>query len=297
MLPEYLSESDLHQIIKSALSEDLGDGDVTTRATIPEHSKATAHFVAKETGILAGLLVAEYTFRHLNPSLDLSWSRSEGEIVRKGEVFGTLEGEAYAILGAERVALNFLQRMSGIASATQKLVEAVRTFNTAILDTRKTAPGLRLLDKWAVLIGGGENHRLGLYDQILIKDNHIAAAGGISRAIHTANQFRKTHQPSLLIEIETTTLDEVEQVLTVGEIDTILLDNMTVIADDGSLDTSMLEQAVRTIGRRFGTEASGNVTLETISAIAATGVDAISSGALTHSVRALDISLKIQLES
>ena len=295
MLPTYLSESQLHHIIEEALLEDLGPGDVTTRATIPSTTEAEAHFISKDTGIIAGLYVSEYAFRHLDTSLRIDWQVEEGESVVPGTVIGSVKGYAHPILSAERVALNFMQRMSGIASATHRMVQAALPHKARILDTRKTAPGLRLLDKWAVETGGGSNHRIGLYDMILIKDNHIASAGGITEAIRAANAFRASHPEPLRIEIETTTLEEIDEVLAVGTVDVVMLDNMTRFDQNGVLDTSLLQQAVDRIAGRFETEASGNVTEETVPAIAATGVDRISSGALTHSVKALDVSLKVVL--
>ena len=297
MLPTYLSESKLHQIIDYALQEDLGAGDVTTQSTISTTTQAEAYFVAKDTGIIAGLFVGEYTFRHLDTSLSIDWKVEEGDRVTPGTVIGTVQGFAHPILSAERVALNFMQRMSGIASATDRMVQAAHPHKARILDTRKTVPGLRPLDKWAVEIGGGSNHRIGLYDMILIKDNHIASAGGIAEAIRAANTFRDAHPAPLRIEIETTSLEEIEEVLTVGGVDIIMLDNMTRFGDDGLFDTSLLQKAVNLINGRFETEASGNVTEDTVHSIAATGVDRISSGALTHSVKALDISLKIDLNA
>ena len=296
MLPYYLSESTLNAIIEYALAEDLGDGDVTTRSTIPESTRAEAYFVAKETGILAGLYVGEYTFRHLDTSLEISWDVDDGQEVTKGTIFGRVSGLAHPILSAERVALNFMQRMSGIASATHRMVQKAAPFGTTILDTRKTVPGIRPIDKWAVQLGGGSNHRIGLYDRILIKDNHIAAAGSITNAIKAANAFKAQYHTPLKIEIETTSLAQIDEVLAIGQVDIIMLDNMTQFSPDGSLDVSLLKQAVNRIGGRFETEASGNVTEGTVASIAASGVDSISSGALTHSVKALDISLKIDLE-
>ena len=295
MLPNYLSESQLHQLIEHALQEDLGAGDVTTQATIPSRTEAEAVFISKDTGIVAGLYVGEYAFRHLDTSLRIDWQVEEGESVIPGTVIGTVKGYAHPILSAERVALNFMQRMSGIASATNRMVQAALPHKAQILDTRKTVPGLRPLDKWAVEIGGGNNHRIGLYDMILIKDNHIASAGGIAEAIRAANAFRASHPTPLRIEIETTSLTEIDEVIEVGDVDIVMLDNMTRFNEDGILDTSLLQQAVKKIDGRFETEASGNVTEETVPAIAATGVDRISSGALTHSVKALDISLKVAL--
>ena len=299
MLPDYLSEPILHSIIEQTLAEDLGTGDVTTLATIPETTMAHAHFVAKSTGILAGLLVAEYVFRHLDTSLDISWTKAEGQSVHPGEVIGHVQGLAHPILSAERLALNFMQRMSGIASLTHRMVQAVHPHPVKILDTRKTVPGLRLFDKWAVRMGGGHNHRIGLYDMILIKDNHIASAGGLRPAIEAAHRYRTNHVQALPIEVETTTLEQVKEVVSLNDtypIDRVMLDNMTHFTDDGRFDTSLLQKSVAWIDGCIETEASGNVTEKTVAAIAATGVDAISSGALTHSVSALDISLQITLD-
>ena len=296
MLPYYLSESSLHQIIEYALTEDLAEGDVTTLSTIPATTRAEAYFVAKESGILAGLYVGEYTFRNLDTSLEITWDAEDGQPIEKGAIIGRVTGKAHPILSAERVALNFMQRMSGIASATHRMVQLATPYGTKILDTRKTVPGLRPIDKWAVQLGGGTNHRIGLYDRILIKDNHIAAAGGIAAAIQAANAFRANHTSPLKIEIETTTLDQVDDVLAIGEVDIIMLDNMTRFTPAGDLDVTLLKQAVDRIAGRIATEASGNVTEETVAKIAATGVNSISSGALTHSVKALDISLKIDLD-
>lgn len=293
--PPYLSEDALQNIISAAFSEDLQEGDVTTLATIPLSTKAKARFLAKESGIISGCTVAEHVFHTRDETLVIEWKKHDGDRVTRGDIFGEMYGPAHAILSAERIALNLMQRMSGIATATRRMVDAVKPHQTRILDTRKTVPGLRLLDKWAVLTGGGHNHRIGLFDMIMIKDNHIAAAGGIQPAIDAAQKYRNAHPRPLRIEVETRTLEEVSEVLSVGGIDVIMLDNMAVLDANGTLDTSMLEEAVRRIDGRFETEASGNVTLETVATIAASGVDAISSGALTHSVKALDISLKVEL--
>ncbi len=293
--PPDLAEIDA--LIARALAEDLGErGDVTTLATVPAGQRAEATFLAKEDGVLAGLAAAERVFAALSPQLALSWTKADGEAVTAGSRFGTVEGPARALLVGERTALNLMQRMSGIATATRRMVEAAGP-GTRVLDTRKTAPGLRALDKWAVRLGGGTNHRAGLYDMVLIKDNHIAAAGGLRPAIEAARAWCREHAPDLPIEIETRTLDEVGEVLAAGGVDRVLLDNMVCLGDDGAVDTTVLEEALGRIGDRFETEASGNVTLATVPAIAATGVDFISSGALTHSVRALDLSLKIELLS
>ncbi len=294
-LPAYLSEAALHGIISAAFSEDLRDGDVTTLATIPRSTQAKATFLAKESGVISGCTVVERVFRTLDSALSVTWQKHDGDWVDKGVIFGEVNGPAHAILSAERIALNLMQRMSGIATATKRMVDAARPHPARILDTRKTALGLRLLDKWAVLTGGGHNHRIGLFDMIMIKDNHIAAAGGIRQAIEAAQNFRANYAEPLRIEVETRTLEEVDEVLAVGGIDVIMLDNMAVLDTDGSLNISMLSAAVQRIDKRYETEASGNVTEATVGAIAASGVDAISSGALTHSVKALDISLKVEL--
>ncbi|MBN8587376.1 MAG: carboxylating nicotinate-nucleotide diphosphorylase [Rhodothermia bacterium] len=295
MFPPYVSLAALDQKIHEALSEDVGLGDISTQATISPDTQATARFLAKSDGILAGKRVAERVFNLVDATLEVVWTAEDGDPLTKGTYFGTVKGLARSVLVAERLALNFLQRMSGIATATHRMVEAVKPHPVHILDTRKTVPGLRLLDKWAVLLGGGKNHRIGLFDMMMIKDNHITAAGGIRKALEAAREYREKQNLDVEIEIETRTLDEVQEVLSAGGADRIMLDNMTTKMQNGCLDVSMLTEAVRLIGKRYKTEASGNVTLDTIPQIAATGVDFISSGSLTHSVVALDISLKIQL--
>jgi len=251
--------------------------------------------LVKASGTLAGCFVAQRVFAQVDPEVAVTWTAQDGDAVDAGSVIGRASGPARSLLIGERLALNLMQRMSGIATVTRRMVEAAKPHTPHILDTRKTVPGLRGLDKWAVKLGGGTNHRIGLYDRILIKDNHIAARGSIAEAIHAANAYRKQYAPDVLIEIEARTLDEVDQVIATGEVEIVLLDNMVQVHNDGTVETSMLREAVLRIDGRFQTEASGNVTLATIPAIAATGVDAISSGALTHSVQALDISLKIVL--
>ena len=291
VLPPYISREAIGSIVQTALREDVGDGDATTLATVPANDRAKATLVAKEAGTLAGCVVGEAVFAQLDPTLTIEWQRRDGDAVAPGDVVAILDGSARAILSAERTALNLLQRMSGIATATHEMAEAIKPHRARILDTRKTAPGLRLLDKWAVLIGGGKNHRIGLFDMILIKENHISAAGGIPAAINAAVRWCAENR-SVRIEIEARSLDEVRQVLDRGDVDLVLLDNMARRTSDG-LDVRELAEAVRIVDGRIETEASGNVTLETVHAIAATGVDFISSGALTHSVRALDLSLLI----
>ena len=292
-MPPYVTTEGLLDLIGRALDEDIGTGDVTTAATVPRGTPGQARFVAKEDGILAGRYVAELVMHQIDEHLEFSWTRDDGETIYRGTTFGTVRGDAGSILSAERLALNFMQRMSGIATETRRYVNAVRGHGARILDTRKTAPGLRILDKWAVKLGGGENHRIGLFDMILIKNNHIAAAGGIERAVASAREYAGRGQ--LKIEVEARTFDEVRAVAELEGIDMVLLDNMVDVGPSGRVDVSRLRDAVDLVGGRIATEASGNVTLATVEAIARTGVDCISSGALTHSVRALDISLLMQL--
>lgn len=267
-------------IIQLALDEDLGDGDVTTLCTIPPEAMLEGEFIAKEAGVIAGLAVARLTFARIDERVQFTPYIADGDQVRVGQVFAGVSGPGRALLSGERVALNFLQRMSGIATLTRRCVEAVAGTSAVILDTRKTAPGLRLLDKWAVRLGGGQNHRFGLYDMVLIKDNHIAAVGSISE---TVARVRACDARKRAIEVEVTTLDELREALTLN-VDRILLDNMSL---------AEMREAVRITGGRTPLEASGNVTVENVAAIAATGVDYISAGMLTHSVRALDISLSL----
>lgn len=295
MLPSYLSETDLDALIQRALAEDVGGGDVTTNATVAPETPATAQFLAKADGVLAGLGVAEQVFAAVDPELAVAWTLADGDRVATGTRFGTVTGRARSILVAERLALNLMQRMSGIATYTRRMVDAIYPHDADLLDTRKTAPGLRLLDKWAVLLGGGTNHRIGLFDQILIKDNHIAAAGGVTAAVEAARAYLTETQQHLSIEVEARTLDEVRELLAGGGVDIVLLDNMAHLRPDGTVDTTRLAEAVALVAGRMRTEASGNVTLASVHAIAATRVDAISCGALTHSVTALDLSLKIEL--
>lgn len=279
-ITEHKRAVDLEMILSNALAEDIGDGDVTTLNTIPEDSVLEGTFVAKAGGVVAGLAVARQVFALLDDRVELMEGVTDGQQVTAGTVIATVRGPGQAILMGERVALNFLQRMSGIATMTRCFVNAVQGTQALILDTRKTAPGLRLLDKWAVRLGGGQNHRFGLYDMALIKDNHIAAVGGIGEAVRQVRAGDERHRP---IEVEVTSLDQLQEALDQG-VDRILLDNMSL---------EQMAEAVRITAGRIPLEASGNVSLETVADIAAAGVDYISSGALTHSVRALDISLDI----
>ena len=292
-LPPYIDEDALADLIARLVAEDVGSSDVTTEATVAAGTLVEAHFLAKEDGILGGQLAAERIMHFVDATLDLTWTRLDGESIYRGTSIGSVKGEASAILSAERVALNIMQRMSGIATTTRRFVDAVRRHPAKILDTRKTVPGLRMLDKWAVKLGGGENHRMGLFDMILIKDNHIAASGGVPNAIRSARAYARTR--GLTIEVEVRTLEEVDSVLAEEGVGTILLDNMVDRLPGGRVDVDRLRRAVERIGGRTATEASGNVTLDSVEAIASTGVDFISSGALTHSVQALDIALQMKL--
>ncbi|XP_028759064.1 nicotinate-nucleotide pyrophosphorylase [carboxylating], chloroplastic isoform X1 [Neltuma alba] len=291
---------DLKNIIKLALAEDAGDkGDVTCLATIPYNMEVDAYFLAKEDGIIAGIALAEMIFHEVDPSLRVEWSQNDGDYIHKGLQFGKVHGRAHNIVVAERVVLNFMQRMSGVATLTKKMADAA--YPAYILETRKTAPGLRLLDKWAVLIGGGRNHRMGLFDMIMIKDNHISIAGGVTNALRAADLYLKERDLQMPVEVETRTLEEVKEALhyasqTKTSLSRIMLDNMVVPLANGDVDISMLKEAVQLVDGRFETEASGNVTLDTVHKIGQSGVTYISSGSLTHSVKALDISLKIDTE-
>jgi nicotinate-nucleotide pyrophosphorylase (carboxylating) len=271
----------LDDIIRRALAEDLGDGDVTTLNTIPPDAAYTGDFLVKAPGIIAGLQVAARVFGDLDPSVQFQALAAEGDRVNGGDVIATVTGPGRAILSGERVALNLLQRMSGIATSTRRYVDAVSGTRAAILDTRKTVPGLRVLDKWAVRLGGGQNHRFGLFDMALIKDNHIAAVGSITEAVRRVRAGDSRHRP---IEVEVTNLDQLREAL-VLPIDRILLDNMS---------NDLMRAAVEMAAGKIPLEASGNVNLDTVAAIAATGVDFISVGALTHSVKALDVSLDLR---
>eukprot|EP00887_Chlorella_sp_A99_P002696 scaffold6.g2696.t1 len=297
---------DVYKVIDAALEEDAGDyGDISTLSTVPEGTQAVATFLAKANGVLAGAWVAHAVFARVDPAVTLEWLAADGNAVAAGQTIGVARGPARAILVAERVALNFLQRMSGIASLTRLMVGAVAGTGATVLDTRKTVPGLRLLDKWAVAIGGGANHRMGLYDMVMIKDNHNAAAGGIVAAVKATEDFMRSKGIQRPLEVETRTLDELREVLSILDaspgsmVTRVMLDNMTKKdpSAPAGLDVSTLREAVALIGgRKVETEASGNVTLETIRVIGETGVQFISVGALTHSVTAMDISLNIETQ-
>ena len=269
------------KLIGIALKDDVGDGDITTNSIVPAEIRRKAKMVAKADGVIAGLPIAEMVFRKLDP--DLIWNElvKEGDKVKAGDVLVEFKGSYRALLTGERTALNFLQRLSGIATMAAKYADAVKDFNTIILDTRKTLPGFNRLDKYAVKTGGASNHRHGLHDMVMIKDNHIEVAGGITPAVLAV---RSNISHGIKIEVETTTLAQVQEAIAV-KADIIMLDNM---------DIETMRKGVEMIAGRAKTEASGNITLERLREVAATGVDFISVGALTHSVSALDISQRIE---
>jgi nicotinate-nucleotide pyrophosphorylase (carboxylating) len=275
------SDREIQRLILNALTEDIGDGDVTTAGIVPKDVHFIGEFIAKENGIIAGLEILKLVFETLDETLLIHLKVEDGDWIRKNDIITVISGSAHSILSGERIALNFLQRMSGIATTTKRYCDAVKHTSAKILDTRKTVPGLRILDKLAVKIGSGENHRFGLFDMVLIKENHITAAGSISEAVQRARQYIEKDKNKYQIEVEVTTIQELKEVLELN-VDRIMLDNMSL--DD-------LKTAVRVVGNQIPLEASGNVSLDNVSKIAETGVDFISVGQLTHSVKALDISL------
>ena len=284
MLSEVLSDSRISRLIELALIEDTGHGDLTSDAVISDSDLGKGDLLCKEDGIVAGMQVATLVFQHCHRSITLTPVVSDGGQVHRQQVIATVDGKAKSILRAERTALNFLQRMSGIATLTNKFITAVAGTPAKITDTRKTVPGLRVLDKWAVRLGGGVNHRFGLDDMILIKENHILAAGGIVKALELCTRHIEKYGNVGSVEIEVRKLEEVKQVMKCGGVHRIMLDNFS---------PPDLRRAVEMIDHRVEVEASGGVTLDKVRAIAETGVDYISIGALTHSVKALDISLEL----
>ncbi len=273
----------IDQIIIEALREDIGDGDHTSLSTIPQFIVGKARLLVKETGILAGVDIAEMVFNQVDPGIRMKKFMNDGTFINKGDVVFEVEGPSISLLTAERTVLNFMQRMSGIATHTRQMADAIGDLPTRILDTRKTTPLLRELEKMAVRIGGGLNHRFGLYDMILIKDNHVDFAGGIENAILAAHNYLEKNELELKIEIETRNLAEVREVLQIGGVDRIMLDNFSF---------ENLKVAVSLINGKFETEASGGINLETIRHYAECGVDFVSVGALTHHISSLDLSLK-----
>jgi nicotinate-nucleotide pyrophosphorylase (carboxylating) len=273
----------IEEIIKNALAEDLGDGDHSSLASISTQTQGSAILVAKEEGVIAGIDIARQVFHQVDNEIEFSSIVEDGTQVKNGDMIFTVEGKSISLLSAERVALNFIQRMSGIATRTRNLVNLLDGLNTKLLDTRKTTPLLRELEKYAVKVGGAENHRFGLYDMIMLKDNHIDFAGGIAKAIERTQAYLKSKNKDLQIEIETRNLQEVEEVLKVGGIERIMFDNFT---------PELMTEAVKMVNGRFETEASGGISEETLRAYAETGVDYISVGALTHQICSMDLSLK-----
>ncbi|WP_026952574.1 carboxylating nicotinate-nucleotide diphosphorylase [Algoriphagus mannitolivorans] len=283
MKPAYLTPEAIHNFIQSALQEDIGPGDYSSLASIPSDQKGRARLLIKDDGVIAGLEMAELIFKAVDPILEVEFFKKDGDLVKKGDIGLHVYGPSASILSAERLVLNCLQRMSGIATKTHQLTQLILHTKARLMDTRKTTPNFRLMEKWAVAIGGGVNHRFALYDMVMLKDNHVDFAGGIRPAIERTRKYLKEKGLNLKIEVETRNLAEVQEVLEVGEIDFIMLDNM---------DYATMREAVKMIGGKYSTEASGGITAETLADVAECGVDYISMGALTYSVQALDMSLK-----
>lgn len=275
----------LTAFIRTALEEDIGDGDHSTLSCIPADVKGKAVLKIKEAGILAGVQIAGFIFRYLEPGAEIKLLMKDGDPMLPGDIAFEVYAKVHTILNAERLVLNTMQRMSGIATLTRTYADAIKDFNTKILDTRKTTPNFRLAEKEAVRIGGGLNHRMGLYDMIMLKDNHIDYSGGIENAINRAADYVQRYKPHLKIEVETRNLDEVQRAVHTGRIHRIMLDNFR--PED-------IREALKIIGGKFETEASGGINLSNIRDYAATGVDFISAGALIHQARSLDLSLKAE---
>lgn len=283
MKPAYITEEALEKFLDAAFAEDIGPGDYSSLASIPSSKKGKAQLIIKGDGIIAGVSVAEKIFKKFDPQLQVELLIKDGDSVAYGDIGLRVSGSAVSILSSERLVLNCMQRMSGIATLTHRLTEKIKHTKARLMDTRKTTPNFRLMEKWAVKMGGGLNHRFALYDMVMLKDNHVDFAGGIQNAINSTHDFLKKNNLDLKIEVETRSLDEVEQVLKAGGVDFIMLDNM---------DYQTMKTAVAMVNGRFGTEASGGITEDTLVDVAECGVDFISMGALTHSVKSMDISLK-----
>ena len=276
-------DQQLEQLVRNALQEDIGDGDHSTLSVIPTTARGKAILKIKEDGILAGMEVAEKIFRYMQPTIIFNAKKKDGDAMKYGEIAFEAEAKVHTILQCERLVLNCMQRMSGIATLTRRYIEKLVGYKTRLLDTRKTTPNFRLLEKEAVRIGGGVNHRFGLYDMIMLKDNHIDYCGGIEKSINKAYEYVQAKKPGLKIEVETRNLDDVKKIMAVGKVDRIMLDNFT---------PQQINDALLLIGDKYETEASGGINLDNIEAYAATGVDYISSGAIIHQARSLDLSLK-----
>ncbi len=283
----YLADEALNRFIESALKEDIGGGDHSSLGAIPADAESSAHLKIKGEGVLAGTILANRIFRAVDPDLKVSNYLKDGDLVKFGNIGLEVQGKAISILSAERLVLNCMQRMSGIATKTRNLVEMISHTKARLLDTRKTTPNARIIEKWAVAIGGGQNHRFGLDDMVMLKDNHNDFAGGIGASIASTREYLAKNDLQLKIEVETRNIEEVNEVLSTGGVDVIMLDNFNL---------RLLHQAVEMIGNKCQTEASGGITESTIKDIAETGVDFISVGALTHSYESLDISLKASIK-
>lgn len=278
-----MNKQQLKEFIENALREDIGDGDHSSMACIPANAKGKAQLIAKEEGVLAGVEVAKAIFKLVEPEIAIEIFIEDGAYIKPGDVILHVSGSTQALLKSERLVLNVMQRMSGIATRTNEYVHKLEGLSTKILDTRKTTPGMRMLEKEAVKIGGGENHRMGLYDMIMLKDNHIDFAGGIEKAILAVKKYLKEKNKNLKIEVEVRNLEELKEVLRVGGVHRIMLDNF---------DVETTRKAVELINGRFETESSGGITMDMFRKYAETGVDYISVGALTHHIKSLDLSLK-----
>jgi len=278
-----MQENNINKLIEIAIAEDIGNGDHSSLSCIPESANGKVKLLVKEAGILAGIEITKKVIAQIDKNLKIQVFIEDGAQIKPGDIAFELSGRTISILQAERLILNFMQRMSGIATLTKIYVDKISDLKTKILDTRKTTPGLRLIEKQAVKIGGGTNHRIGLFDMMMLKDNHIDFAGGIENAIIKANEYKKAKNLNIKIEIEVRNFEELNKVLQNGNIDIIMLDNFTVA------DT---EKAVKLIAQRYQTESSGGITLETLRDYALCGVDFISIGALTHQIKSLDLSLK-----
>lgn len=283
MKPSYLTDQAIQDFIQSAFAEDIGPGDYSSLAAIPEDKTGKARLLIKGDGVLAGVEMAEKIFKAYDPRLEVELLKKDGDEVKFGDFGLIVSGPSASILSSERLVLNCMQRMSGIATLTHRLTQKIVHTKARLMDTRKTTPNFRIMEKWAVHIGGGVNHRFALYDMVMLKDNHVDFAGGIQQAIERTQEYLKSHHLDLKIEVETRNLQEVKEVLETGGVDYIMLDNM---------DYETMREAVALIDGRIQTEASGGITEETLSNVAECGVDFISMGALTHSVNSMDISLK-----
>ncbi|MCO4814017.1 MAG: carboxylating nicotinate-nucleotide diphosphorylase [Flavobacteriales bacterium] len=273
----------IEEIIENALKEDIGDGDHSSLSCVPENAIGTAKLLVKDEGIIAGVELAEKIFKTFDPNLEVKVFIKDGDKVKFGDIGFEVTGSSRSILSTERLVLNFMQRMSGIATQTNQIVQLIKGTDVKLLDTRKTTPGIRYMEKWAVRIGGGYNHRFALYDMIMLKDNHVDYAGGVKLAIQRANDYLKKTNKNLKIEIEVRNEQELAEAIEIGKVDRIMLDNFS---------PERIVAALKTIPDSFEVEASGGITLDTIRSYAETGVDYISVGALTHSFESLDMSLK-----